>query len=131
MNALSLDGLSSTGSSLSPATVDTALEPASVRNGDQTAKSAYQAGLAFEQLLVNQLAQQLTATASSADDGSDDSSDGGGGSAGGLMGSDPASSTYAQMLPQALTTGVMSAGGLGIAAQIAASIDPAVKAPTT
>jgi hypothetical protein len=124
MNALALGG------SLTPAAVDTSLEPASVRSGDQTAKSAYRAGLAFEQLLVNQLAQELTATASSPDDGSGDSSDGDGG-AGGLMGSDPASSTYAQMLPQALTTGVMSAGGLGIAAQIAASIDPAVKATTT
>ena len=108
--------------------IDPSLEPASVRNGNQAAKNAYQAGLAFEQMLVDQLAQQLTATTSDSGGGDDGSPDGGDGSAGGVMGSDPASSTYAQMLPQALTNGVMSAGGLGIAAQIAASIDPAMNA---
>lgn len=107
--------------------IDPSLEPASVRHGNQAAKNAYQVGLAFEQMLVDQLAQQLTATASDSG-GADDGSDGSDDSASGLLGSDPASSTYAQMLPQALSSGVMSAGGLGIAAQIAASIDPAIKA---
>lgn len=106
--------------------VDPSLEPASVRNGDQTAKNAYQTGLAFEQMLVDQLSQELTSTASA--DGSDDGSGDGTDAATGLMSGDPASATYAQMLPQALSSGVMSAGGLGIAAQIAASIDPAIKA---
>jgi Rod binding domain-containing protein len=106
--------------------INPALEPASVRNGNQAAKNAYQTGLAFEQVLVDQLSQQLAATAggSSGDSSSGSSAD----SSGGLMGSDPASSMYSQMLPQALTTSVMSAGGLGLAAQLAASIDPAIKA---
>jgi Rod binding domain-containing protein len=108
--------------------IDPSLEPASVRNGSQAAKNAYQVGLAFEQMLVDQLAQQLTATASGSGGSDDGSLAGGDGSAGGLLGSDPASSTYAQMLPQALSSGVMSAGGLGIAAKIAASIDPAMDA---
>lgn len=105
--------------------VDPALEPANVRNGNAQAKQAYATGLAFEQLLVDQLSQQLTATASSGDTGND-GSDGSGDGTSGIMGGDPASSTYAQMLPEALTSGVMSAGGLGVAAQIAGSIDPAL-----
>ena len=109
--------------------INPALEPASVRNGNQAAKNAYQTGLAFEQVLVDQLSQQLAATAGgSSGDSSSDSSDGSSASSGGLMGSDPASSMYSQMLPQALSTSVMSAGGLGLAAQLAASIDPAIKA---
>lgn len=112
--------------------IDPALVPAAVRNGDQQAKQAYQTGLAFEQMLVDELSQQLTATAGA--DGGSDGSDGSGGSDGGsdgssgIMGSDPASSTYAQLLPTALSNGVMSAGGLGVAAQIAGSLDPALGA---
>lgn len=108
--------------------IDPALEPAAIRNGNQAAKHAYQVGLAFEQMLVGELSQQLTATT-----GSDGSTDGsgdptsGGSSSGSIMGSDPASSTYAQMLPDALASGVMSAGGLGIAAQVAQGIDPALE----
>ncbi len=104
--------------------IDPALEPAAIRNGNHTAKKAYEVGLAFEQMLVDELSQQLTATTGS--DGSSDPTSGGS-SSGSIMGSDPASSTYAQMLPQALSSGVMSAGGLGIAAQVAQGIDPALE----
>jgi Rod binding domain-containing protein len=110
--------------------INPALEPASVRNGNQAAKNAYQTGLAFEQVLVDQLSQQLSSTAggASSDGSSDSSGDASGASSGGLMGSDPASSMYGQMLPQALSTSVMSAGGLGLAAPLAAAIDPSIKA---
>jgi Rod binding domain-containing protein len=101
--------------------VDPALEPASIRKGGQAAQRAYTVGLAFEQMLVNQLSQELSSTAGDSGDGSSDGT-------GGLMGSDPASATYAQMLPQALSSGVMSAGGLGVAAQIAGALDPAIGA---
>lgn len=112
--------------------ISPALEPAAIRNGNQTAKHAYQVGLAFEQMLVDELSQQLTATTGSdgSADGSSDPTSGGsssGSSTGSIMGSDPASSTYAQMLPGALASGVMSAGGLGIAAQVAQGIDPALE----
>ena len=103
--------------------IDAAAEPAAVRNGNRAAKQAYQAGLAFEQMLVDQLAQEMSATVGGSSDGTDSS---GGGT--GLLGStDPATSTFAQMLPDALGTGVMSAGGLGVAAQIATSMDPALQ----
>ena len=132
MSALASTSL---GSSL-PATtlpaIDPALEPESVRNGNAAAKSAYQEGLAFEDILVNQLAQQMTATVPglSGDDGlggsSDDSS---GSSTGGLTSSSSGIGAYASLLPQALTSSIMSGGGTGIAMQIAQSIDPALANP--
>ena len=113
--------------------IDPANEPAAVRNGDQKAKDAYQTGLAFENVLVNELAQQLSATVpglDGSDDGlggtSDDSSDagstGGVGGGGGL-------GAYSSLLPQTLSTSIMSGGGTGIAMQIAKAIDPALGVP--
>ncbi|HLJ03322.1 MAG TPA: hypothetical protein VKT31_07765 [Solirubrobacteraceae bacterium] len=106
-------------------TVNPATEPAAIRNGGPVAQRAYQTGLAFEQMLVDQLSQELAATAGTSPDGSDSS---GSSDTTGLMGSDPATSSYAQLLPQALSSGVMSAGGLGVAAQIASAIDPSIGA---
>ncbi len=110
--------------------VDPSLEPPSIRKGDAAAKQAYDTGLMFEQVLVQQLSQELAASASSSDDGSTtDGSSGDGDSSSataGMMGSDPASSTYAQLLPTALTNAVMSSGGTGMAYQIALSLDPKI-----
>jgi hypothetical protein len=114
--------------------IDPANEPAAIRNGDKKAQDAYKTGLAFENVLVNELAQQLSATVpglDGSDDGlggtSDDSSDagstGGVGGAGGL-------GAYSSLLPQTLTTSIMSGGGTGIAMQIAKSIDPGLGEPT-
>jgi Rod binding domain-containing protein len=101
--------------------INPAQEPAAIRNGGHAAQQAYQTGLAFEQMLVEQLSQELAATAGGSSDGSSSSD---GTDTSGLMGSDPATADYAQLLPQALSSSVMSAGGLGIAAQIAGAIDP-------
>jgi Rod binding domain-containing protein len=106
--------------------VNPATEPAAIRNGDAKAKKAYQEALGFEDILVNQLSQELASTVSSPDssgDGSDDSTGSGGG---GLLGSDPSTSAFSSMIPQALSTGIMSAGGLGIATRLAESLDPAI-----
>jgi hypothetical protein len=113
--------------------IDPANQPAAIRNGDQKAKDAYQTGLAFENVLVNELAQQLSATVpglDGSDDGlggtSDDSS--GAGSTGGVGGSGGLGA-YASLLPQTLSTSIMSGGGTGIAMEIAKSIDPALGVP--
>jgi hypothetical protein len=117
--------------------IDPANEPASVRTGDQKAKNAYTTGAAFENVLVNELAQQLTATVpglDGSDDGlggttdSGDGSDGSDGSTGGVGGSGGLGA-YASLLPQTLANGVTAAGGTGIAMEIAKSIDPAVGEP--
>ncbi len=68
------DPISSVGlGSTSVAPTSQAELPASVRNGNAAAKQAYTEGLEFEQVLVNQLAQQLSATVSDSGDGSDGS----------------------------------------------------------
>jgi hypothetical protein len=102
MSALSATsaGASLPATSLPP--INPALEPASVRTGDHAAKNAYQTGLAFEDILVSQLSQAMT-----------DSS-------GGL-------GAYASLLPDTLTSTIMSAGGTGVAMQIAQGIDPALR----
>jgi hypothetical protein len=100
-----------------------ALTRVSGSTGTVSAAQAKQIGLAFEQMLVNELAQQLAATAG---DPGDSSSDGSVGGIGGLMGSDPASTAYSQLIPGALTSSIMSSGGTGIAQEIAASLDPAL-----
>lgn len=106
--------------------IDPAGEPESVRHGDAKAKQAYQEGLAFEDILVNELAQELTRSvpglsdggaAGSGPAGSGDSGSGDSGS-GGLAGGS-AIGAYSALLPQALTTSIMSGGGTGIALQIA------------
>jgi Rod binding domain-containing protein len=115
------------GSSLPP--VDAANEPADIRNGNTAAKNAYQEALGFEDILVQQLTQELASTVSSpSDDSSGDSSDSSD-SSGGILGSDPSTSGFASLIPTALSQSIMSNGGLGIAAQLAQSIDPAIGTP--
>jgi Rod binding domain-containing protein len=129
--SVSVPGISS--GALPP--INQANEPAAIRNGDAAAKKAYQVGLSFEQVFVDQLTQELASTVGgSSSSGSSDGSDGSDGSgdssgANGLMGGDAASSAYANMLPQTLTSSIMSGGGTGIALQIAKSLDPALAHP--
>ena len=108
----------SSGSPLSSSglpTVNQTLEPAWVRKGSAATQKAYETALAFEQMLVEELSQSLTASSGLGGEGgaegesSEGSAGGGGGGASGPLSS---------MLPQALTSGVMSAGGLGLAAQM-------------
>jgi Rod binding domain-containing protein len=140
MSILSASGASSYDPSLTSASlppIDQALEPADIRNGNAQAKQAYQEALGFEDMLMQQLTQQLASTISSpsddssldGSDDSDDSSDSSDDSSGGILGSDPSTSAFASMIPQALTTSLMSAGGVGIAAQLAQSIDPQIGTP--
>jgi Rod binding domain-containing protein len=120
MTALSAVGSSLTTTPLPAA--DYANEPESIRNGGAAAKSAYQTGMAFENVLLNELTQQMAAT-------TDDSSDGLGvsGSTDASTGSDAlSSSAYSSLIPQTLSQSIMSSGGTGLAMQIAQGIDPAL-----
>ena len=112
--------------------IDPANEPANIRNGNATAKKAYQEALGFEDILVQQLTQQLASTVTSpSDDGSSDdgSGDSSSGSSGGMLGSDPSTSAFASLIPTALSQSIMSSGGLGIADQLAQAIDPSIGTP--
>jgi Rod binding domain-containing protein len=100
--------------------------PANIRNGDGKAKQAYSEGLAFEDMLVNELTQQLANTmygGSGADGDPSSSASASGSSSGGMLGG---ASAYASMIPQALTSSIMSGGGLGMADQFAQELDPAL-----
>ena len=86
--------------------IDQALLPADIRTaagGRGSVKDAYEAGLGFERLLVQQLSQSLTDSARDA------------------LGGD---SPYASLLPDAMADGLMGAGGLGLARQLADAIEP-------
>jgi Rod binding domain-containing protein len=103
--------------------------PENIRNGDKQAMQAYSEGLAFEDMLVNELSQQLAKTmyggsgdgGSAANGSSSDGTDGT--SSGGLL---SGASAYASLIPQTLTSSIMASGGLGMAEQFAQQFDPAL-----
>jgi len=109
--------------------VNQALEPAWVRHGSASTQKAYETALSFEETLVEQLSRSLTATSGldgeSSQEGESDS-EGGGSSAAGAQ-----SGELSSMLPQALSAGVMNAGGLGLAAQLTRNLGDAHGAAQT
>ena len=115
--------------------VSAANEPADIRNGNSAAQKAYQEALGFENILVQQLTQELASTISSPTgdsslgSGGSDGSNSSDSSSGGILGSDPSTSAFASLIPTALTQSIMSSGGVGIAQQLAQSIDPAIGTP--
>jgi hypothetical protein len=102
-----------------PTVVDRAPEPEWVRHGSTSTQNAYESALSFEQTLVEQLSQSLTATSGLGDEsGQEQESESSSSEASGSPASDAGSTQLSSMLPQALTTSVMNAGGLGLAAQM-------------
>jgi len=100
--------------------VNQALEPQWVRDGSPATQKAYASALAFEDELVEQLSQALSATSGlTGEPTGEQDSEGGGGSAAGA----PGNSELASLLPQGLTSSVMSAGGLGLAAQMTRELE--------
>jgi hypothetical protein len=95
--------------------VNRASEPAWVRRGSQATQKAYAEALSFEQTLVEQLSRSLASSTGIGDEssqgesgsGEEDTSGAGAGSGG-----------MSSMLPQALSTSIMSDGGLGLAAEL-------------
>jgi len=112
-----------------------AREPAWVRNGSRATQQSYDQGLAFEQVLVEELSSSLTASVAP-----------GGEEAEGALGEEGSASSQPGMsalAPQALAGAIMGDGGLGLAAQLtrgltlpgssAASVSggsPALQAPS-
>ena len=104
--------------------VNQTLEPAWVRDGSATTQKAYQTALAFEQMLVEQLSQSLTASSGLGGEEGESSE-------GGSSSSSAASGPISSMLPQALTSSVMNDGGLGLAAQMTRNLQDAAGATPT
>jgi Rod binding domain-containing protein len=88
--------------------VNQALEPSWVRHGSAATQKAYETALSFEETLVEQLSKSLAATSGMS--GEESSGEG--------ESSEEGSSELSSMLPQALSSSVMSAGGLGLAAEL-------------
>jgi hypothetical protein len=103
-------------------------EPEWVRHGSAATQKAYASALVFEQTLVEQLSKSLT----SASGLSGESTEGESGSEeGGSSASEAGASQLSSMLPQALTSGVMNAGGLGMAAQMTRQLEGGQSAAQT
>lgn len=92
--------------------IDQSLIPAAVRAGGQDAVKKYETALSFEGVLDQQLTQALTQTLQDTVSSSS-SSDGDGTSV-----DDGSSTLMLQMLPQALSDGLVAQGGLGLAQQL-------------
>jgi hypothetical protein len=101
--------------------VNQTLEPEWVRKGSAATQKAYQTALSFEETLVEQLSKSLTATSGVEGEGSQEGESEGGGSS-------AESSALSSSLPQALSAGIMNAGGLGLAAQLARGLPGAAGA---
>ena len=99
-------------------TVAATAEPAFVRNGSASVKSAYKEALGFEEMLVEQLSKSMAQTGGLGEEGAESGGEreGGGSSSMGLVSS---------MLPQTLSEAVTRGGGLGLATQLTREIDPA------
>ena len=97
--------------------IDLSLVPAAVRKAGDGEVKKYESALSFEGMLDEQLAQSLTSTLQgSSDDGSGDDSS-----------TDAATSLTLQMLPQALSQGIVADGGLGLAGQLYTSLGGTAK----
>lgn len=89
--------------------IDPSTLPLDVQKGTKQHRQAYEAALGFESMLIQQLTKTFADTAQSSDDDS----------------SDPATTTYQQMLPDTLAGALTSAGGLGLARQMVPAPVPA------
>lgn len=97
-------------------------EPAWVRKGSASTQKAYETALAFEQMLVEELSRSLTASSGL---GGESGEEGESSSEVGVSAGGAASGPLSSMLPQALTSSVMNAGGLGLAAQMTRQLQDA------
>jgi Rod binding domain-containing protein len=105
--------------------VNQALEPKWVRDGSAATQKAYESALSFEQTLVEQLSQSLAKTSGLGGESSQEGESGA--EPGGASGAN--ASELSSLLPQALSSSVMSAGGLGLAAQMTRELEGVHGAP--
>jgi hypothetical protein len=104
--------------------INQALEPTWVRHGSASTKKAYDTALSFESTLVEELSRSLTASG-----GLDGETSQEGESGSGEGGSSASAGELSSLLPQALTGGVMRAGGLGLAAQLTRGLQGGLREP--
>ncbi len=101
-------------------TVAATVEPAFVRNGSASVKSAYKEAVGFEEMLAEQLTQSMAQAGGLSEGGQ-----AGGGESEGEGEGAGASTLVSSMLPQTLSEALTRGGGLGLATQLTSEIDPA------
>jgi Rod binding domain-containing protein len=100
--------------------VNSALEPAWVRHGSAKTQQTYRAALAFEEVMVRELASSLGEAAGGEE-----------GEGGEGQGPRFGAGLLSSMLPDALAQGVVSGGGLGLAAQLTRQLEGVGASATT
>lgn len=103
-------------------------EPAAVRNGSSSVKQAYATAQGFEEMLLQQLSQSLLQSSGLGGEGGESEGEGlsgGEGSGESGAGGEAGGDMLGSLLPQTLTEGIMRDGGLGLARQLTAALDPA------
>jgi hypothetical protein len=95
-----------------------------VQRGTAQTQRDYQAALAFEQMLVQQLTQTMSQTAGLGGEGAGAEGQEGSGQEGGAAGS---GTLLSALLPQALAGGVAQQGSFGIAAELTRAELPAAQ----
>jgi hypothetical protein len=95
-----------------------AVEPTWVRNGSRATQQTYETALAFEATLVQQLSRGLVQASGLGGEASNEARGEGEGEGGSASPFGAPSPQISSLLPQALSEGVMRAGGLGLAAQL-------------
>lgn len=102
--------------------VPASAEPASVRDGSPALKRAWREGLAFEEMLLEELAQSLSATAGLGGEGEAGEA-GEAAAAGEATGQgSPGGPLAGALLPRTLAEGMLRGGGVGLAAQLAETL---------
>jgi Rod binding domain-containing protein len=102
--------------------------PAAVREGSSAVKQAYARAQGFEEMLLQQLSQSLVQSSGLSGESGAGGEEGSGEEGASLGGE--SSGMLSSLLPQTLTEGVMRQGGLGLAAQLMDSLDPAAARST-
>ncbi len=103
--------------------------PASVRDGSPAARNAYQTALDFEQMLVQQLSKGMIEDSGLGGEGEGEAAGEVSGEVSGEAGASgqagaAGSGLLSALGPQALSEGITRGGGLGLATQLMAALDP-------
>lgn len=104
--------------------VNQTFEPSWVREGSAATKKAYAVAQGFEEMLVQELSQSMAKMTGLGEEQASPAGESGESGETPVAGAAPMASELSSLLPQALSTGILGAGGLGIAAQLTRELGP-------
>lgn len=104
--------------------VNQTFEPAWVREGSPATKKAYALAQGFEEMLVQELSQSMAKMSGLGEEQASLAGGSGESEEAPVAGAAPMASELSSLLPQALSSGILAAGGLGVAAQLTRELGP-------